>query len=116
MLKLKIKESIDMKELATYLMENMPECSLNLDCISYNYDQGVFKFFDYEENKKYTVTVDDVAKVLPKFLSGLGSKWNFYGLKKPSSSDTADDIAGDFDADAIDGLIQLVIFGEIIYS
>jgi alpha-mannosidase len=115
--KKKLQENIYLPDLAYYIMENMPEYSLSLKCTKYNYDKGVFVFKDVEEDgKEYIITNSDISKALTTFFKYLGSKWRFSGIKKPSSGQEAEDIAGDFDAEATDAVIQIAIFGDIIYG
>jgi hypothetical protein len=103
------------KDLAQDIMENYPEYSSpSLQCISWKYKDGIYKFIDEETEKTYTVTIGQIEKTLPKFIQGvMEGRWKFYGLN-------ADNIlefdAGSWDADIVDGVVQLAIFGDIIYG
>jgi len=102
------------KEMANELMENYPEySSSSLRCISWKYDAGIFKFLDTETGKEHTVTADQIAKAIPSFVEkNLSGKYNlFRGLDSVDIMDT-----GNWDADAVDGVVQEAIFGEVIYG
>jgi hypothetical protein len=102
--------------LSKCLCDNFPEYAISFRCTSWNYDEGTFKFIDDEEGKLYEVTTKDIAKAIPKFFEGLNDKWFFYGVDQPQDGEDVDDIACMFDAIAMDGLLQLAIFNEIIYG
>ena len=104
---------------ARELMNNFPEYSLDpLYCIEYQYDNGVFRFRDDEEDDIHTVTVKEIALALPVFLQGLNKKWFFDGLSVEDLKDmkTEDDFLCSLDAYATQGILQLAIFKEIIYG
>jgi len=105
-----------MPKLAKDIMDNYPEASSGncLQCVRYDYKNGIFVFIDTETDTEYTVTTKDIARVLPKFIEGIiFKKWKFCGL-------TFDNVlqfdAGDYDGYSIDGVVQLAIFDDIIYG
>lgn len=103
-----------LKEMANEVMENYPEYSSpSLQCIDWNYKAGIYKFLDTDNGKEYTVTVDQIAKAIPSFIEkNLSGKYNlFRGLNSVDIMDT-----GNWDADAIDGVVQETIFGDVIYG
>jgi hypothetical protein len=102
-----------MMELAYDIMCNYPEASFCLKCTSWKYSKGIFKFYDEEEDKEYTVTTQQIAeKGLPLFINGLLNKtWYFDGM---AAGDLLD--AGSYDSGATDGVVQCVIFGDVIYG
>ena len=104
-----------LRKLANDIMENYPEYSSSyLQCVSWKYKEGKFKFINDEDGKTYTVTTEQVEKALPKFIQGVfENKWKFCGL---SADNILEFDAGDWDADIIDGVVQLVIFNDIIYG
>ena len=89
--------------------QNLPEYSLNLQCIGWNYNESKFTFMDDETGKRHIIE-------LPELLRGydiLGRKVKnkslfFYGLdiKEPET----------WDADVVDALVQCSIFGDVIYG
>lgn len=103
-----------LQEMAKEVMENYPEYSSpSLRCTSWKYDAGIFKFLDTDSGKEYTVTTAQVAKAIPSFIEkNLSGKYNlFRGLDSVAVMDT-----GNWDADAVDGLVQETIFGDVIYG
>lgn len=104
-----------MLELAKSIMDNYPEASSGncLKCEDWKYKQGIFEFYDEEEGKKHTVKTIDVAnKGLPIFLSKiLEGKYPGFGITPDNLLD-----GGSYDGYAIDGVVQCVIFGEVIYG
>lgn len=107
-------------ELANDIMENYPEYSFCLDCVGWKYEKGVFVFEDQEEEeedgtpKRYTVTTLEIAaKGLPLFIQGVVSgKYHFCGVE---SLDNALDPCC-YDSPSLDAVVQLTIFGDIIYG
>lgn len=87
------------------LMENCPECSESLQCISWKYEDCIFKFRDYEDNQVYTVD-------LPKLVAA---------TKVPDArllklSEPYENWLEITDGETVDILIQLACFGEVIYG
>ena len=103
------------RQLAKDIMDCYPEYSSpSLQCVSWKYKDEKFKFVDVEEDKEYTVTIDDVVKAIPVFIIGvMTGKWKFYGL---SSDNILELDAGNWDADVVDAVVQLVIFKDVIYG
>lgn len=100
------------ENLVKEIMENYPESSLNLYCYAYDYKHGRYSFYDEETDNRYTITIKDVVKKFPEFVEGIvKEKWHFCGLDKENFLDPVS-----YDAVALDGLIQLVILGDIIYG
>jgi hypothetical protein len=105
-----------LKKLANEIMENYPEYSAGncLQCVSYKYKTGKFTFIDVAEDKEYHITTDDIAKTLPKFIEGIvKGEWKFYGF---DGTIVLRLDARDYDSDATDAVVQLAIFGDIIYG
>jgi|GEM_PF-5626658 len=96
--------------MAKDIMENYPEYSSSyLLCDKWDYDNGIFRFYDTEEDKRYTVTLSDVAAALPKFERlVLEGRLKFYELELGD--------VGSYDAFVTDAIVQIAIFGEVIYS
>jgi hypothetical protein len=105
-----------LKNLAKDIMDNYPEASSStLGCTSWNYKTGIFKFQDLELETTHTVKTEDIAlKALPIFIEGvIKGRWHFSGLDgtKVLCLD-----ACDYDAYASDALVQIAIFGDVIYG
>jgi len=99
------------EEMAKGIMENFPENAVCLRCTSWKYDKGIFKFYDDEEDKEYTVTTKDIEKILPQFISKcFQGKYKFFG----DNFNIFD--LGNWDCWPIDGIVQEVIFGDVIYG
>lgn len=107
-------EKIEM--FAKDIMENYPEASEGncLKCVQHLYNIGRFTFIDNDTGKEYVVLRGDIAKAVPKFIEGvLKNRWKFDGI-------TANNIfeldAGDYDGYSIDAIVQLAVFGDVIYG
>jgi len=99
------------KQLASDIMQNFPECAVCLQCTLWKYDQGLFKFYDEEDGKEYTVTTKQVEEKLPQFI-----KKCFEGKYKFFSDTFGIFDADNWDAYPMDGIIQEVIFNDVIYG
>ena len=119
---MKIAVDISEKEieaLTKEVVQNLPEYSQSFVINSWNYEKMIFKFTDYEgcthsgaHPIKYTLTKKKLIKGMKKYLKGIAEgKWpgNFKSLQ-----DARD--AGNWDASAVDGLVQMAALGEIIYG
>ena len=104
-----------MMELAYDLMCNYPEASSGncLKCEGWRYKKGIFKFYDEEEDKDYTVTTQEVAeKGLPIFINRLlEGKGKGFGIAAEDALDPCS-----YDAYSTDAVVQCVIFGDVIYG
>ena len=66
------------KEIAEEIMLNYPEYSYCLICTGWDYKRGIYKFYDEEENKTYTVKLKDITVAVKKFINGIAeNKWFF---------------------------------------
>lgn len=110
----------ELLELAKGIMQNYPEYSFCLQCIGWKYEKGVYLFEDEEEDeegkpKRYTVTVEEIAaRGLPLFIKGhLEGKYHFCGFEGglPALRDGCS-----YDCPSVDAVVQLTIFGDIIYG
>lgn len=106
----------DRLELAKMICENFPEYSISMDCYKWDYEKGLFSFYDVEEEKRYQVTTSKIADAIPKFFEGLNDKWFFMGVNELKTYKGIEDIACDFDSLATDGLLQLALFDDIVYG
>ena len=107
---------IDTRTFIKEIVQNLPEYSAyeyhpSLKCVSWKYDDCKFKFYDDEEDKEYTVTTKDIEKILPQFISKcFQGKYKFFG----DNFNIFD--LGNWDCWPIDGIVQEVIFGDVIYG
>jgi len=112
------------RDLAHDIMCNMPEYALNLRCVEWDYTNGKYVFEELGEDecefdedgkpKRYTVTVDDIAKkglkiFIERELQGIYRFCGFNGLDELLDG-------GCYDADTVDAIVQLTIFGDMIYG
>lgn len=91
------------------LYQNYPEASFGsaLRCTGFDYAEFKFEFLDEETGKKYVVDEEMARKGLYLFIKlvlGGESGFSVYGNR------------GDWDAEVIDAITQLAIFGEVIYG
>lgn len=94
--------------LAREIMENVPLYSLSLTCTEWKYDEGRFTFVDDDQDgtgKIYTLTVKDIARALKLYFNEV-------------FDDRIDELldAGNWDASMVDEIIQLAVFGEVVYG
>jgi hypothetical protein len=110
---MKLTIEFDGDKLISDLMQNYPEASSSsLQCTKWKYNDMVFTFVDTEENKTYTVDLPKLRIGLEKLLSEiLAGKLPGLGLSGPAILD-----AGSWDAYSMDALVQMSIFGEVIYG
>jgi len=100
------------RELVSEILQNLPEYSCSMVCSSFDYDAGIYKFIDEEDDgKKYTLDMDKAVAGFQKLVSGLNDKSIFIGLSIGEVDDAAN-----WDIVSTDALIQLSLFGEIIYG
>ena len=98
-------------QVAQEILQNYPEYSTeSLTCTSYDYVNGIYSFIDGEENKTYTVTVEDVAQtikiLMSKMLDGkrfFQDYWDYNDL-------------GSYDLEVVDMILQFTIFGSVVYG
>lgn len=105
---------MDNMALAKSIMESYPEASFCLYCTGWDYKNGIFDFVDEENGKTYKVTHNMVAKALPKVRAMLADKKLFlYGLNsgKESFFDPCN-----WDSIASDAVVQVALFGNVIYG
>ena len=89
------------------LLQNLPEYSLSLDCIDWDYDNMVFTFRDRYEgnNPTYTKNIADFRDGLQLYVDSI-------------NQDKVREILdpGNCDAIVVDCLVQYTIFGEVVYG
>lgn len=107
-------------ELAKEVIQNYPEYSFCLQCIGWNYEKGILKFEDEEEDDdgnpiEYTVTVKEIAtKGLPLFINAVLKGEIFLDGMEDGLKSIMDPCC--WDAISTDALIQFTIFGKVIYG
>ena len=103
---------IDEVTLLKEVLENLPEYAESFQCTKWDYKNCVFNLVDKEDGKKYTLTLDKAKAGLEKLVKEiLGG--NFPGLNY-LMTDITD--AGNWDAPALDALLQISVLGEVIYG
>lgn len=97
------------------IMENMPECSQSMDCLSWKYEEWCYKFRDHEDGKVYVL---DKEKLLATFPLLFSDKFPKGLIPPPQSADEQewDDWLCQSDVVTFDAFVQLAIFGEVIYG
>lgn len=105
---------MDMKQLAKDIMQNYPEYSFELICTGWDYETGEYLFEDPEDGKAYAVSENQVAEALPKLRQKLVNEKLF--LAGLHSGDESFMDAGNWDSIATDAVVQIVIFGDVIYG
>lgn len=97
------------KTLANKVMQNFPEYAQCLQCTKWDYETGIYGFYDEEEKKYYTVTIDMVEKALPILKDKIDhGKLFFKGLVWWDT--------GTWDCWPTDAVVQIAIFGDVIYG
>ncbi len=96
------------------VMQSYPEYSTPyLVCTSYDYDKGIYEFLDEEEDKSYTLEIEKLKVAVNLLLQFVG-EGKLPGIARSILPDVMD--AGNWDADCTDALVQVAIFGEVIYG
>lgn len=97
------------------LLENLPEASLSMSCKSWDYEKPRFVFYDHEDDgKKYVLTMNKARKGF-KIMARLILEGRLQGLSLGADW-MAESGAEDWDADAIDSLVQCALLGGVIYG
>lgn len=107
---------MDYEKVAKELMMNYPEYSFCLECISYDYEKGIYKFYEEEEDKTHTVSNKDIETALPLFLKKLNKELFFDGLSSIQEIKDEDDFLCMLDCSSTDAIVQLAIFKDVIYG
>lgn len=108
-------EDAKIKTFLTELVENLPEYSISLACIGWDYDECRFTFKDEEDddNALHTICYEDIERGFKILVDGILQGKHNIGI-------TVVDIlcfdGADWDAEGVDCLIQCSIFGEIVYG
>jgi hypothetical protein len=103
--------TIDDKQVRAFvkeLLENLPGYSLSLYCTKWKYEKSEFHFVDDEDGKEYDLTLDKAVEGFEKYMKS--DMW----LRRHSQLGLLD--SGAYDADDVDAIIQLAIFGELVYG
>lgn len=99
-------------ELVKSILENLPEYSLSFAVSTWDYESCVFKLIDQEEGKGYTLTLDKAIEGFKKICEMI------FAGQLPGLDITTDCLldAGAWDSIATDALIQVSLFGDVIYG
>ena len=110
---IKIEKRLDITNFAYEVFQNLPECSISLQCTGWKYEKMRFTFFDPHEDKDHVLTREKIEKGMEIFLIRcLEGKFGDRNLRDPSH---LFDLCY-WDADIIDMAIQTCIFDEVIYG
>ena len=102
------------RKLASDIMQNYPEANFCVRCIGWDYKNGKYLFVDDEAGREYPITEEQIAEALPKVRQMMAErKLFFYGL---DSSEEHFMDGCNWDSISIDAVVQVVLFGEVIYS
>jgi hypothetical protein len=106
-----ITKNIDEKKLVTELLENLPECSLCFTVTHWNYKECKFTLVD-DDGTVYKLDYD-MAKAGLELLINKLNKGELKGIAY-----VLEDIedAGNWDAPAIDALLQCAVLKDVIYG
>lgn len=110
---MKITIEFDEQKLINDVVQNLPEYSVSLRCVDFDYKHCRFDFEDDEDGKEYTLTYEKFRKGL-KIMLKLLATGHLKGVASyvmPNFEDT-----GNWDGVAVDCLVQCAIFGEVIYG
>lgn len=101
----------DVDEFIKEVMMNMPEYGQCLSCTRWNYKECLYAFMD-EDDKEYKLNLLELRKGFKKMVQDL------YDGKLPGIKQYMPDVmdGGQWDATAVDALVQYSIFGELLYS
>ncbi len=107
---------MDKKEqLIRDVMENMPEYNVSMYCQMWDYKECRFKFQDLDGDCKfYDIGLEELSKgytIMRKKIKGGKLHLDGITLQDDSWFD-----AGNWDALAVDALVQCAIFGDVIYG
>lgn len=94
------------------ICENLPEYSYSLQCHAWDYDNNTFRFYDPDERKTYVLTMKELLRGYVKYL-------NLVYAHRERNGRNAIELASDpgqWDSNDVDAMIQMAIFGEIIYG
>lgn len=104
------------RELAKLLAYNFPENVISFECLEWDYDKGEFMFHDAENESIHYLNIDDLKVGVALFYKGLGTKWFFDGVNPYNECLSVEDIACEHDGLSIDAIVQLAIFGDVVYG
>ena len=93
------------------LCGNLPEYSLSLHCLKWDYDNCVFVFFDEYEKEHHTVNL----KQMVKGFNIMTKNWDTPDFEKDNDL-KIDAFLCNCDACFVDAMVQCAIFEEVIYG
>jgi hypothetical protein len=103
---------IDEVALLNDLLQNLPEYAESFYCTKFDYKKHIYKLEDREDGKQYTLTLDMAKAGLEKLYKEIAAgKLPGLGLDLTNFAD-----GGYWDAPMIDALLQMSVFGEVIYG
>ena len=96
------------------VFQNFPEYAVHsFYCTFYDYDNFVYKFTDMETDIEYQPTLEQAVKGFELFANQiLNEKLFFDGLGSPQNLLEGEN----YDAYSLDGLLQCILLGEVVYG
>ena len=96
--------------------DNFPEASQSLVCTGWKYKKFLFVFLDpEEEGKEHVIRLADAIRGFRLFVQAVDSG-KLPGLGLPADYLNLEDGPGIMDASCFDAMVQMAIFGEVIYG
>lgn len=108
-----VKITIDEAKLFKEVVQSLPEYSISLQCTKYDYKNSRFEFYDSEDGKEYLMNVYNGLLGIQMLIHAILDKKLFF-----AGCSTLEEILDPccWDTDVVDALIQLSLFGEVIYG
>jgi len=110
------------KWLAKEVLQNLPEYAMSFICHKWDYENCIFELSvrDWEDKEErdtiHTLTLEKAEEGMKKLLDMIkNKKCFFYGINMPGDNGDIFD-PGNWDAEIVDALLQISIFGKIIYG
>jgi hypothetical protein len=99
-------------ELIKSILENLPEFSMSFTVTDWDYATCTFKLRDIEDGARYTLTLEKAIEGFKKICEMI------FAGELPGLEITTECLldAGAWDSIAVDALLQVSIFGEVIYG
>ena len=114
----------DAETLLYEVLENLPEYAISFKCTGWHYGPNtdessiLFTFLDYEDRtdsgnpKIYVLNLEKAIEGLKKLIDAVAEgKIHLCGLDLLDMND-----GGNWDADAVDALLQYSLLGELVYG
>jgi hypothetical protein len=102
--------SLFVPDLVRELLENLPEVCISMVCTGWDYDRMEFTIVDEEEGNTYELTQNMAERAFMQMARSMVAEQptGLGGINMFSEDD--------WDAPAIDALVQMAVLGEVIYG